>query len=892
MPARSFSKQKNMTAIYTNSANNSITKKLIEDRENYPITFFKKATIKNGEPAAWISNLKIVLTQYLPGDPKLKAISAKALEKLSIAGKDKKFKAWRAANMPVFVSGNVPRRGEPTAYPNLQVFDIDGLDVPVSFLEDDLKNIPFILAAFPSQTGTGLRIFVWTNADQQSHKRYNAAICKELSRLLNIQLKSEIQENNVPHIDDGSTDAINHIWFANHVPEKEIYTNWESETFCLPEVQKSSTTKQKRQQGGGYIHEFSMEEKFRDMVRQIVDQRMDLTPGKTRNWFKIGVSIANEFGEAGREDFHQVSQFHPGYNRKDTDKQYSECLAKDKGKIKIDTFFKMYGDAGIKVDTQRLLEARRTPPAPPATVTDKRDQERENLSVSEELEAEGEPETFFKFYTIKQDGQKIDIKVNFLLLVELLKKLGFRRYDIDGEFFIVQVKDNVVRECSKQELIDTFESYILDFPEENFPDDVTKEILLNKIYGSIATYFSDHVLGRLRPSKPIKFNDHQKDRAFFYFQNGYVEIGTNGSELKPYSTLRNHIWDNQILKRKFKKSSYAQYKNFSFVQFVKNIANAWKTHPLYKRENTSPDLARFESFQSIIGYLLHAYFEGELKAVIFTDSRLDDEGEAFGRSGKTLLLKALGYLLNKDYKGSKTYVEINGKDFDSGRNFKYQELGLDTKLVHINDVKRNFDFEDLFNDITEGIKRERKNESPSIVKTKMALSTNRTMKIRGASAKGRSIEVELAEYYDDLWTPKKEFGEWFFTEWTPAQWAQFDSFMIDCVQYYFRHGIKRPDTINLNERKKLEETSLEFTQWMEDKEPYLVHGERIDKKELFEDFRNRYPDFQKDWFSQRTFTKWVTTYCEYDDTYERVESKRSNGVDYFIFWHNLDNAEK
>lgn len=380
MPARSFSKQKNMTAIYTNSANNSITKKLIEDRENYPITFFEKATIDNGEPAAWITDLKTVLTQYLPKDQKLKAISTKALEKLSIAGKDKKFKDWRAANMPVFVSGNVPRRGEPTAYPNLQVFDIDNLELPFSFFEQDIENVPFVLAAFPSQSGKGFRIWVWTNASSETHKDYYAAICKELSKLLNIPLKAEITGTDLPHIDD-STKDINRIWFANHVPEDEIYINWESQTFCLPEVQKSSTTKQKRQperqQGGGYAYDITIEDEFQDMVRQIVDKRLDLTPGKTANWFKIGVSIANKFGEAGREDFHQVSQFHPGYNRKDTDKQYNECLAKDKGKIKIDTFFKMYGDAGITVDRERIYQNWKSAQSQPAPQPVKEDPEPE-----------------------------------------------------------------------------------------------------------------------------------------------------------------------------------------------------------------------------------------------------------------------------------------------------------------------------------------------------------------------------------------------------------------------------------------------------------------------------------------------------------------------------------
>ena len=66
-------------------------------------------------------------------------------------------------------------------------------------------------------------------------------------------------------------------------------------------------------------------------------------------------------------------------------------------------------------------------------------------------------------------------------------------------------------------------------------------------------------------------------------------------------------------------------------------------------------------------------------------------------------------MLNRD-SWAKTYVEMNGKNFDFTDKFRYQECGLDTKLVHINDARKNFDFELLFNDISEGIKAEKKGQ--------------------------------------------------------------------------------------------------------------------------------------------------------------------------------------
>ena len=359
---------------------------------------------------------------------------------------------------------------------------------------------------------------------------------------------------------------------------------------------------------------------------------------------------------------------------------------------------------------------------------------------------------FFLFYKVF----KGEPKIQHLKLVQLLKHFGFRRFDRDGESFIVRITDNVVRECTRQEVIDAFDSY-LDLAPEELPGNIEKEVLCNKMYAGIAGFFSNDILGRLRPDMPIVFNEHTKDVAYFYYQNGFVEVSRDGAKLRPYSELKHYIWENQILKRDYVEVPLARCQQSTFYRFLVNVADCWEQHPFYGRMNPRKDPARLVAFKTVIGYLLHAFFERELKAVVYTDSRISEDNDANGRSGKTLLLKALGHMLNREFKTSRTYVELNGKDFDTGKTFKYQELGLDTRLVHLNDVKRGFKFEDLFNDITEGIKRERKNEAPSIIRAKVALSTNLTVKISGSSARGRAVEVELAEYYDDNWTPKQEF---------------------------------------------------------------------------------------------------------------------------------------
>lgn len=478
------------------------------------------------------------------------------------------------------------------------------------------------------------------------------------------------------------------------------------------------------------------------------------------------------------------------------------------------------------------------------------------------------------FYSIVRDENEAfkGLRINFFQLVALLKKMGFRRMDVGSQSFIVRIIDNVVEEASQKQVIDCIEDYINEFGEL-LPDGVMKEQLLNKLYRSLSTFFSDHILNRLRDQNgKIEFQEHSKDEAFFYYQNGFVRVTKEKIELLPYEKLTRKIWKNQMLQREFTPLTPIDYKRHSYVQFVSNIANNY-----HNKETEKPnDPSRFDTIKTVIGYLLHGYFEGKLKAVIFTDSRISDD--ASGRTGKTLLMKSLGHLLNAS-KHAKTFVEINGKDFDAKEKFKYQELAIDTRLVHINDASRFFNFEALFNDITEGIRAQRKNEMPFPVMAKMAISTNRTIRIQGDSSKDRCIEFEMADYYSADFSPEKEFRHWFFRDWSEHDWNCFDNFLMECCQAYLKRGLQRPEAINLLDRKLQEETALEFVEFMRDLA--IKHEDEFEKAVLHNSFVDKNPDFIK--LKRRTFTKWLRLYADYVRDFDSYEERRSSGQDFIKY---------
>jgi hypothetical protein len=493
------------------------------------------------------------------------------------------------------------------------------------------------------------------------------------------------------------------------------------------------------------------------------------------------------------------------------------------------------------------------------------------------------PAKFNKFYKVTYDKDKEvkRIHIEYLALVRILRELGFKRYDLGDEKFIIRVIDNVATQCTQNDVIDAFEEYLMQWDRmDEIPDSdgLTSDYLRNVIYSKLGAYFSDTVLNRLRSSDEIIFLEDTKTESFFCFKDGVICVTKDEIKKISYDKLKDkHIWKNQILPHSIELQNREQFINFPFAKFVSNVSNNYDKIA----KKSVKDLHRFNSFETVIGYNLHRYYEGKLKATIFTDSTITDTPD--GRTGKTLLTKAIGKMLNKD-KWAKTYIELNGKNFDFTDKFRYQECGLDTKLVHINDAKKNFDFEQLFNDISEGIRAQKKGQTPFGVNAKIILSTNRTIKVNGGSAKDRAVEIEMSSYYSSGYSPLDDFGHWFFTDWSGEQWNCFYNFMFNCVKMYLQHGIISPESINLNERKLIEETAIEFVSFMDGRfsDGRTKVDVEFDKKVLLAEFKMVHSDFNKN-LKQRTFTKWLRSYAKFRDKYKLLSERDANSVYYGTF---------
>jgi len=434
------------------------------------------------------------------------------------------------------------------------------------------------------------------------------------------------------------------------------------------------------------------------------------------------------------------------------------------------------------------------------------------------------------FWTVKEDKQgneKVSINpASFKLFLEMN---GFKKYFPNQALkpIFVRIESNKVRETSIDKIKDFTLAYLMD----------RKELAVWNYCASNIKLFQENFLSMLDSIELLMLKD-EKDKSFISFENGILEVTKDEIKLIDYLDVQGYVWENQIIKRTFEPTKETEN---DYKTFINNISN---NKPL--------------AMECCIGYLLSNYKnKTDNASVILNDEVISDNPE--GGTGKGLFVQGL--------KQIRSVSILDGKAFDDKKSFAFQTVGHDTDILVFDDVKKNFNFENIFSLVTEGITLERKNkdaiklsveESPKIL-----ISTNYAIKGAGWSNDRRRHEVEFAQYYGRNITPFDEFKRQLFDDWSEKDFRNFDNYMIQCLQKYFQYGLISQDAKNIQLRKLIAESSMEFIEFIKDAENFPINV-RHNKKEVFDQFIEEYIDFKK-WLTRKKFNIWVKKYAEYAD---------------------------
>lgn len=465
----------------------------------------------------------------------------------------------------------------------------------------------------------------------------------------------------------------------------------------------------------------------------------------------------------------------------------------------------------------------------------------ETVVTEIEQAIKGDFDIFWELRVDKRGNETITIEPN--KYSKFLEKNGFNKYypeNVDNPFF-VRVKENKVRLSSSTKIKDFILNYLQGANQMSVWNYCAKSPYL----------FNDSHLNML-DSINLKMLADTIDKSYVPFRNGIVEITREEKRIIPFIDVDGYIWEEQIIKRDF--SINNDFKN-DFQDFIHKVCNN--------------DKLRIDSLETTLGYLLHTYKDKtHQKAIIFNDQEIDDNPN--GGSGKSLVLSSINNI--------RRLVKIDGKAFDPKKSdFVYQRVNVDSQVLAFDDVKKNFDFEQLFSLITEGITVNRKNKDEIFIpferSPKIVITTNYVINGTGSSHERRRHEIEFYQYFNKERSPLTEYGRLLFDSWTEGDWNKFDNYMLSCIQKYLKKGLVSAGVINANEKRLIQSTSKDFYDWvmeenLQDNKVYL-------SKDVIMQFQNEYPSYKD--LTPKKMSMWVKCYAEMKGkkvTFERYTAGR------------------
>lgn len=431
-------------------------------------------------------------------------------------------------------------------------------------------------------------------------------------------------------------------------------------------------------------------------------------------------------------------------------------------------------------------------------------------------------------------------KITTANVVKFLENLGYRKLQLsEGAYQLVKIENSsILKIADDTDLMQEVKQKLL---VENKDETAWEKFLQGDFINKKANLAFDII-------KNINLNINSSDTAYFYFRNGALQVSKTEMKLIPYEYLNGYLFESQIIKfdLKMPDENYL-YGSSMFNAFLQNVTNK--------------DIDRYNQLITSIGYLLHGYKDASFtKAVILIDEKIDFSGESNGGTGKSLIGKAIA-------KMTKTLTK-DGKNLSSGR-FFYQDLDFTHRVMNLDDVKRDFDFEMFYSVVTGDMSVEQKYKKaytlPFELSPKLLITSNyMVMGSGGNSDERRKIEIEITPYYNEEFSPMDDFQCRFFDDWNQEQWNAFFLDMAFYCQEFLRNGITVIQTINLQENKLISKTSLSFVAFADNQFIFSDNQDEITKVKgiLYTDFTTKYPTESK-FVSKIQFKKWIDIYAQH-----------------------------
>jgi len=503
-----------------------------------------------------------------------------------------------------------------------------------------------------------------------------------------------------------------------------------------------------------------------------------------------------------------------------------------------------------------------------------------------------------------RDGQtRTEYSFDLYNMVTFLQHRGYHRYvEPTGEHTLIhldgQCMDHVLPIVMRDEVID-------------LALQICNKDIINMIYRAHTNYLGPANMSLVsihRPELPVP----ERDSQLLLFRSRYWRISADGVEERDLSAIPYNYWRYQLkpfdarrtprlVSVRHTDEGYAvtfspeaarcHYLRFlllaSWFDWDRALTDDRTPRPGVKQPTTFADfgsgtLLHLLSKMTAIGYLLHHYHNPAVaKAVVGLDEHISAVGLSQGRSGKSLIGKALEQM--------EEVVFLPGKGLDlTGDRFALEQVSHTTRVIFIDDIEINFDFEQLFPSITDSVTVNGKGLKRFTLaghdKPKFYITTNHTLNTSSGSALDRMFKIAFSSYFDKGYKPEDEFGCQFFSEyWDTDQWNLFYNLMAECLMLYFEAqregwGVNHSGLIdapcdNVERRQLRQQMTESFYRWamdywhIDEDNPTDPHGTLFEipqqRPQLFESYKESVTRRELSYITPQKFWQRLVLFCRY-----------------------------
>jgi hypothetical protein len=497
---------------------------------------------------------------------------------------------------------------------------------------------------------------------------------------------------------------------------------------------------------------------------------------------------------------------------------------------------------------------------------------------------------FVKFWWVTIDEKRTDedgqpmkkYHVKYNKLIEFLEAGGYYRLLLmNNSYQFIKFKNNV---CEPISII-----HMKDFVFNFLRAGVKETGVLEMMRRGAKSYFIPQIMEGLE-YKQIEFGKDTATEAFFYFRNCIAKVTKEGTTTLPYTQSQQAIWASSMIQRDFKPvdlklpmhnqamAEPATFDTCEMARYILLVSHSPNSHEEITETEASQ---RFLSICSSIGYMLHGYKSRVAKAIIAVDHKIpEDKSEQNGGTGKSIVGESFKYL--------KSTTIIDGREFKEDYPFKFEMIGVDTKVVVMQDCRYNLDFGSFFVPITNDLTYNRRHTGyitiPFADAPKWWFDTNFVFKGEGASFRRRMHVIEFDDYFSENHNPYDEFGHFLFIDWDDNQWNQFYNFYLYCVQLYLQNGLIDYPKSNYESRKMMAESPSEFIDFLDATDEQgtfkTKRNDWFQKKDLLKRWNDEAKELGLQPCAAHMLTKWMKKYCHARPF--RLMKDKTNGIEWWL----------